>query len=279
MSDALPITCDQCQERLEEFALGELIGIDAEQVTEHLSTGCQPCNRQLAQQIQDWALLPLSLPRQLPPLRIERQLMQRIAGNEPVQVAAASSTAPVQIATNSKTAWRTRTMWAALAAAAGLAGVAAWFSWTGYGGGNGLLTEAEYRAELERRFAQADKSQHFSTIPQLTFAYVNRPKSAEPIHGYVVADDIARQWHVYTFNMPPLREGRIYQIWLVVNGTEFVPAGTCNLDSDGTATNLIDLPSDTSSITGIAISDEPAAGSLKPSGENLIKADLPIATP
>lgn len=279
MTDQRHLTCDECQQRLEEFALDELSEAEGLLVRDHLTTGCYVCNLQLAQIVADWSVSPSLLPAELPPLRIERELMQSIAGKSPrPQMSSANPPLPEADLKPITRPSSRRLITAALAVAASLLGLAAWTSWHGGNGRNStndLAGEAPYQAELQRRVEQADHSQHFSSIPQLKFAYVNNPAPPKPVHGYIVADQIARQMHLYVFDLPALAEGRAYEVWLVAKDGQFISAGRLETDAEGTANKIIDLPSDAPQVTGIAISDEPTVGSPNPTGPNFVKADLP----
>lgn len=278
MTDQRHINCDECQQRLEEFALDELSEVEGLLVRDHLTTGCYVCNLQLAQIVADWSISPSLLPAELPPLRIERELMQSIAGKSPrPQMSSATPIPETDLRPVARPSSK-RLITAALAIAGSLLAFAAWTSWHGGNGSNAshdLAGEAAYQAEIERRVRQADHSQHFSSIPELNFAYVNDPARAKPVHGYIVADEIARQMHLYTFDLPALAEGRAYEVWLVAKDGQFISAGRLEIDAEGTANKIIDVPADAPQVTGIAISDEPTVGSPKPTGPNFVKADLP----
>jgi hypothetical protein len=269
MTESSHISCDLCQERLEEFALDELSDSEGRQVSDHLASGCYVCNLQLAQIVADWSVTPKLLPRELPPLRIERELLNQIAGRSTPPVIAAAAPPPPAKSTPVVRRSNKRLLAATLAAAAALFGISAWTAWRANQTG-----EAAYQAELERRFQQADKSQHFTDIPELNFTYVNNPPPSAPVHGYIVADNIARQWHIYLFDLAPLESGRAHAIWLVTQDQKYLFAGTLEVDSRGTASKLLDLPSN-APLAGIAVSDEPISGSSMPSGPNFAKADLP----
>jgi hypothetical protein len=275
MSDSHAISCDTCQQRLEEFALDELTGDESAPIARHLASGCEPCNRRLIDIVAGLATLPAGLTRALPPLRLERELMRRIvSGQAPEAAAIASSSSSAQ----SKSRNESLTgglVGAALALAVCLIGIAAWVNWRGGISDGALVPESEHWANLQRRLDEAESRQRFSSIPRLEFAYLRSPAPTPPVHGYIVADKIANQWHFYIFNLPPLADGRTYQLWFVLGDSRYVAAGTVDADPSGISSRLIDIPSDLTSITGIAISDEPIAGSDQPTGEHFFRTDLP----
>lgn len=256
------ITCEDCQDRLEEFALDELEGDVRDQVTQHLRGGCRACNTQLAQIAADLATVAHALPTQAPPREIEQDLLRRIA-KAPVVTLPPESTLKRSLS---------RTfIAAAIGLAACLALIAAWNTW------NGALTglSTEEWADLRRRADEAERAQRFDDVPQLTFASLRGPAPEKPVYGYVVADHVTHQWHVYVFNLPALPEDRTYQLWFAAADKPTIPSLTVRPDTDGTVSEVIDLPSDVPDITGLAISDEPLTGSLTPTGDHIYQADLP----
>lgn len=74
-------------------------------------------------------------------------------------------------------------------------------------------------------------------------------------------------------NMPPLPEGRRYQLWYITDSpTNPIPGGTFSVDVTGQGFMLI--PSDVGTIASIAISVEPESGSQSPTGPMLLATDI-----
>jgi len=271
--DSHPISCDECQSRLEEFALDELPIELRTQVADHLADGCPACNQRLSQILEDLAQLVHALPAERPPQRVEHALVDRIAGKRapgrvvetPVRPSAVKKISPKSL-TRSLVA-------AALALAATILGVAAWSTWRDIW--NNPPGAPFGWAELQRRVDQANASQQFPSIPQLQFASLGSHSPEVPVAGYIVQDKLARQWHVHAFHLPALPAGRVYQLWFDLGSSRFVPAGPADVDDEGTLSRLVDVPTDLLAIKGLAISDEPASGSDRPTGESLFEATLP----
>jgi hypothetical protein len=258
------IRCEDCQPWLTEFALEELAGDLRDQVARHLASGCIACNRELAETVANLAAVAGTLPLKSPPRHVERDLLQRVAER-----------GVVQPATPGRISRRTLTrglVASAAVLAASLIGIAAWII------REQAITNqrlAEQVADFQRRLAEADKSQHFAPVPQLSFASRGVAAPETPVHGYVVTDHVARQWHVYVFNLPPLTDDRVYQLWFVADDGKFIPAATAKADDAGTLSHLLDLPSDIPSVAGLAISDEATSGASAPTGQHLFQAELP----
>jgi hypothetical protein len=249
--------------------LGDSSADNAAQVSHHLE-GCDACNQQLADIVAAFAVVAHAAPSRLPPLRVEQRLMRRIS---PRQMSDAQpSVAPPEASDDKPSARRLVTLAAAIAASVlVLVGLNSWRSRTT---GESTPFEFAYDEALQRRINQANESDPLSVLPRLEFAFLREPVQTTPVHGYIAVDKIARQWHLHVSDLPPAPTDRKYQVWFVVD-EQFVPAGDIEVDSAGNASRVFDLPADDSNPTGIAISDEPLAGSRQPTGANLFRANLP----
>jgi hypothetical protein len=238
-----PTDCNWCQARLDEFALDELAAGDRAQVAAHLESGCAQCNEQLAELVETFAALSRSLPQIELPARIERELMSRIAATRS-ELPVIDRAAPPP---------RSR-KW--LAAAAGLAAsVAAAAYWI-----NRTPPQPSFVvgwAELEQRIRAAQQAQQLILGPQLRF--VSRGDDLAPdtdVAGVVVEDRLAHQCHVYVHNLPPLASDQEYRLWFVVADNSYLPAGSVQLDADGNASALLELPEADVGTIAVAISAE-----------------------
>lgn len=270
MTDPQSITCAECQSRLEEFVLDELSADVRTRVAEHLSTGCASCNQRLVETLSDFAQLAYSLPRELPPMRGERDLLKRIAAQRGPETADVSNQLPVEAAKMSPKSLTRRLVAAAMVLAATVVGIALWTT------RHDVSSAATSQwAELQRRVDQANASQQFPEIPQLHFASVGNRSPEVRVEGYIVHDAIAKQWHVYAFRLPMLPAGHIYQVWFDMGDSNFVRAGVANADDEGSISCLVDAPPDLGAVRGLAISAESGADAERPSGDSLIEAPLP----
>ena len=268
MSDSHIMNCAECQSRLEEFALDELPIDVRTRVAKHLSDGCSACNLKLSEILGDFAQLAHALPIERPTMRVERQLLQRIAAERGPNDTAAPS---ISLAENKKLSSisLTHSLMAITAAlAATVVGVALWTTRDG-------SPNSSRWAELDLRVDRANALQEFSTIPQIRFVSLGRHVPEVPVEGYIVQDAIAKQWHVHVFHMPAIPKGRVYQLWFDMGDSRFERARIADVDEDGTLSCLVDVPSDLVAIRGLVISDEPGADSERPTVDNIVEAMLP----
>ncbi len=71
-------------------------------------------------------------------------------------------------------------------------------------------------------------------------------------------------------NLPRLPESHIYQLWLVNDAGERWSGATFNTDETGSTTTLVWCPTPMDKIVRFGVSIEPAGGSTKPTGPNVL---------
>lgn len=70
--------------------------------------------------------------------------------------------------------------------------------------------------------------------------------------------------------LPALRADRTYQLWVVPPGSPPISAGTFTVDTSGASTMALALPAGLTTIAVVAVSEEPAGGSLQPTTQPLL---------
>lgn len=84
---------------------------------------------------------------------------------------------------------------------------------------------------------------------------------------------------IHAFRLKPAAAGRTYQLWLIKDGKP-VPSKLFTADADEHSLVWdIDLPRETKGITAVAITDEPAGGSLQPATTPFLVGEIPKAQP
>lgn len=271
MTERQHITCEDCQSRLEEFALDELTGEVRDRISQHLQDGCSACNERLGELLSEFAAMVYALPTERPTMRVDRTLRNRMEAQRLRDETLRTESIPAPVTTASTP--RTRRLIAvALALAATVLGIAAW---TAYQDRTMQRTAMDRSwLDLRRRIEQADAEQHFSEIPQIQFASLGKRELKTPVVGYVVEDKVLRQWHVYALHLPELQPGYTYQLWFDMGNSKLVHAGTAEVDATGTAQRLIDLPPGLGKVEGLVISQEATLDTAHPSGEIVVEAKL-----
>jgi hypothetical protein len=83
-------------------------------------------------------------------------------------------------------------------------------------------------------------------------------------------DRPTNRWTMVTHDLPQVKAGRTYQLWLVTAKAEKISAGTFNTDARGRAVVQATYPLAESDLAAIAITEEPEGGSAQPTGTILI---------
>jgi anti-sigma-K factor RskA len=77
--------------------------------------------------------------------------------------------------------------------------------------------------------------------------------------------------------LPPLRPGRVYQLWRIQGTSKPASAGLFTVDQSGHGTLALPLAQQPQSGETVAVTDEPDGGSLGPTTDPLITGALPSA--
>jgi anti-sigma-K factor RskA len=96
-----------------------------------------------------------------------------------------------------------------------------------------------------------------------------KPEDPEkaPCRGRVFWDPEKSMWQVFAVGLDKLPEGKAYQLWFVNDKDEKVSAGSLPINEKGAGYVGIDIPEEAGKVVGAMITEEPAAGSEKPTGK------------
>lgn len=84
---------------------------------------------------------------------------------------------------------------------------------------------------------------------------------------------------IHAFRLKPAAAGRTYQLWLIKDGKP-VSAKLFTVDADEQSLVWgIDLPTETTGVTAVAVTDEPAGGSPQPTTTPFLVGEIPKALP
>jgi anti-sigma-K factor RskA len=239
------MTCEELRDSFELYALGVLEKEESAEIEAHLARGCDHCTAALASALAINAGVLSLAPPQKPPKRLKRRLLAAIGVHYP--------------------GWGW--VWALGAVAAVV--IAIFFG----------LQERQRSAELtdaRRSLMQVTGERdrltsalQFLSDPQTQPASFGRGQTAPP-RGYVF---LHAQLGVLLIasNLPAAGEGKTYEMWVIPKGGAPRPAGL--FQSAGTrAVHILNGPLDTSVLSAIAVTLEPAAGSSAPTTTPIIVA-------
>jgi len=251
-------TCQQFREWVEPYALGALDAAERAALDSHLAAGCQDCAKAVEE--ARWVVSQLAhmAPEAAPSGMLKERLLQTVRA----EAKAAESTAQAPTGTP----WW---MWGAIAALL-------FFAVMTERGTLQLrkeLRQAEYQAasyqkEIQDVEAKLELAKRENVI--LTDSASVKIKLAEAGPEQPRVDAI---WHaklgivLTAENIPAPAGGRVFQLWLIPkdpNGKP-VPSGVVRPDEDGKFALLVaNPPGDMAETSSLAITEEPAGGSLQP---------------
>jgi anti-sigma factor RsiW len=267
-------THDELRDSLAAEALGALHGPEREALLAHLA-GCGECARELAGMRATAGELAFAVPAvALDPdrsARLRARLVARAAADaRPREDAPGTPVTPLRQRPASRAA-RSAGWWAAAAAVALLLGAGAYAASLSRrvealrGRLAAAHTEREaLRGELRRR----DGTLAELSAPGVRVIDVASPEQRAP-SGRMFWNPASGTWTFFARDLPPVREGREYQLWLVTPAGP-LSAGTFRPGPGGSAQVVAryDLPP--GSLRAVAVTEEPAGGLPAPSGEVVV---------
>jgi anti-sigma-K factor RskA len=268
-------THDELRDSLAAEALGALHGPERDALLAHLA-GCEECARELAGMRATAYELAFAVPTVAMDAdrsaRLRARLVARAAAD--ARPAADPEGAPVlPLRRPPAVPRRARQMgwWAAAAAIALLLGAGVYAASLGRrmealrGRLAAVQSEREaLRGELVRR----DETLTGLAAPGVRVIDVASPEQRAP-SGRMFWNPRNGTWNFFARDLPPVRDGREYQLWLVTPAGP-VSAGTFRPGPAGSAqvSARYDLPPD--SLRAIAVTEEPAGGVPNPTGEVVV---------
>ena len=267
-----PGTHDLWLENAALYAIGAMDADDRRTFEEHLRT-CQQCLSEVASIRPVNVAMARAVPQVDPPFALRQQVLDAALGPASVSVRGSESSpsapAPAPRAESSAS-------WQALATAASIVlmagfGAYAYSLHTRLTRIENELTTARAQADANRGEADAARSALNETEQQLAVLTAADSTRAALSGGTPAPNASGRaDWSpsrglvVTTANLPEVKPGRTYQVWLLGKGVPPVSAGLLRPDASGQATAVFaNVPAGVQP-TGVALSEEPENGSPEP---------------
>ncbi len=242
------MTCGEIREHLELYALGVLESEERLEIDAHLFNGCDLCQTNLRRAIGvNSAVLMAAAPEVAPPAELRNRILASV---RPPAIKIAREPArsfrwPV---------WAQAGAWAATAAA--LVGTVVTLR-------DRDANIAALRAENTTSRREADRLNQaldFLRAPETRPASAT-PEATQPRGTYFISP---KGVLLIASNLPSLRAGQAYQMWVIPKGKAPKPAGLFRPDPTGGAVHFVAQPVDVPSAAALAITVEPEAGSAAP---------------
>jgi anti-sigma-K factor RskA len=259
------VECADRQDLILLYAAGSLDAAEAAELRQHLAGGCPQCAGTFAEAEATIALLPLQLEPRQPGALLKQSILNR----------ARAETAPRESAPMRIGGWDRIVLPAAIAAVLAVAItllVVKQFWPVNVRSPEDQKTIAQLQGQLhllEAQLAEGPQSLKGMKFAELT-------GSAQPAAvGHVFLDTSMKNWYFFTCGMKAAPNGKTYELWLIHDGQK-IPAGTFDVNQNGTATLLGNIPPLPGGATvTLAVTDEPANGPHQvPTGHLQIKGDI-----
>jgi anti-sigma-K factor RskA len=135
---------------------------------------------------------------------------------------------------------------------------------------NARLNQSEQRVTAATRLvALADARMAVLTAPDLRQVDLQGQQPVAPRASGRAFYSRSRGLVFTASDLPPLRAGRSYQLW-VVTAQAPISAGLLDLDTAGRVTQAFNTPPDLQNPVAIAVTEEPAGGVPAPTGEKYL---------
>ncbi len=259
-------THEQFGEDLALYALGELTSGERESLEEHLRT-CAACRRELQALHGDLGLLGLSSSGPQPPARSKERLMRVIAA-EPRSV---PSSAPVQVPRRSL--WLP---WVPAFAAVGVL-IVAMSMWHASQRMHNQLAELiirnqEQTVELDR----LNRELRLLKSPDALHVSLNPMQLPLQPTGMAIFSTSQKHMIFMASNLPPVAEGKAYELWIIPLKGMPMPAGLFKPDVHGNVMMLDHPMPEGVEAKAFAITVEDETGSNKPTSPIMLMGEVGV---
>lgn len=240
--------CAPFLENIPAYALGALDADEAAALETHLQT-CDSCPAELAAYRAISNVLLTAVPPQQPPAALRKRLQERLP--------------------SAQKAHQLRPSWSFGQFALGTAIV--------------LLVALNIFSLIQLQALQRQQAQFARQIQtgQAAFAMLaypdtkSLPISGANIAGTLLLDKEHNAAVLIAWNLPPIAESQIYQIWLIDPSGGRTSAGLFRPETGQPLTSQSIFSAQTlSSFTGLGVTVEPAGGSSQPTGSRIFKVDF-----
>jgi anti-sigma-K factor RskA len=262
MQPQVSITCDEFIDLAAGYALDALDPSDVERVEQHAAT-CADCASRLEEFRETAAALGTRVPQADPPAALRGRLLEAVRSTSQERAPEPLRPRPVR---------RLRWSGAWLVAAASLLISLASIGWMA------RMNEqmSTLRADVTTARERAARYDHIAEVlgsDQLAIRQLAPLAQDLPYRGLVYLDPLSGTGMLTCHDMPPIEQGRAYQVWFMRGNTP-VSAGLVWPDRAGNGYALIQVPSDLQNFDSIGMSEEPGTGSVWPTGQRVIGGPL-----
>lgn len=262
---AVPLSCDQCDERLVDYLLHALETADVSAVTEHLRT-CERCQAALMAYETTLGQLAQAVPQHDPPAELGAQLLAAAAAASGRLAIAAEPRRPA-------TRRFLRRPWGVLLTALNLVLCLGTGWWTWHVQREARMVHQRWQ-EGQRQLALQRQTLTLITAPQARPVALRSDKAESQARGVLLLQPAEPQAVLIVHGLPPLQRHRAYQLWLAWGDRQRDNGGVFDVDAQGFGMLHITAPRPFTAYQRVGITEEPAGGSPGPTSPRVIGATL-----
>ncbi len=290
--------CNWAGGNLDAYLLGALDASDRQLMGEHLQ-GCRSCSLLVQEDGETMARFALTAPRLAAPARVKERLLARVDADLRAYKAAQLRKAALGYLVELGRTFR------AYSARIGAAVLVVGLIFGGFLFNDQMEQLAKYNQKLNERLdAVSERNDELAGLldgmaaresqvvqmvkDQRYFTYEAIRLSIAPgttvnmlwgtgwtsdARGMIVYSRYGTYGLLLAYNLPPLTDEQVYQVWLVRDGVRF-GAGQFTVDSTGFGYVVIIPTIPFAESEGVGITIQPIEGSADPTGTNVLKGDL-----
>jgi hypothetical protein len=251
--------CSELREKIPLYVADLLEESETVALREHLDSGCPGCAAELAGIREAFHQIPFALEPVEPSPIARARLMAAIRKDR-------------LAASRPGSGFRAVGVPAAAALVAALLGVAVG-EWMHRGEiaafREQVAGQAEELAQLKREMRRARESIVFVSSPAVKVVDLAGKEPVAAARARVFWDRRRDAWQIYADNLPAAGSGKTYQLWIVTAEAK-ISAGTFDTAQGPEAGGTVSVPATAGDPVAFAITDEPAGGSVQPTGSILL---------
>ena len=263
------LSCEEVRDLLPLLALDVLDVDERDVVDDHLS-GCSACLEELAGYTETAAALALALPQSDPSLGLKGRVLAEARRARLVPSGGGARQVPAPPVWRGERASRWRVSLSGLVAGVALLLAASTTAWA-------FSLRAELDAQNARIATLTDRANNYAKVTAVLQAadtqirVLQSTSGAQEAFGRVYIDPDTSEGMLMVRNLPPLPQGRVYQLWVAgADGTRQSAGLLTWTDKAGNGYALIKCPETLSRWRWFNVTEEPSGGSQTPTGSRVL---------
>lgn len=262
------LTCDEARELMPLLAL-DVLDVDERDVLEDHLAGCSACLEELAAYTDTAASLALALPQQDPSPGLKGRVLTAARRARTLPAGSRERREPASIWRGTRLA-RLRVSLTGLVASVALLLAAGSTVWA-------LNLRSELDAQNARIATLSERANNYARVTAVLQAADTQIRvlegtgQAPSAFGRVYIDPDTSEGMLMVRNLPPLPQGKVYQLWVARGDGQRESAGLLTwTDKAGNGYTLIKCPDKLSRWQSFGVTEEPNGGSQLPTGSRLL---------